>query len=65
MIERSPRTHTLRIDVPLNLEANPHAETWDVQSALAEALKVIMPIVRVGTLGLLCDDPQVTLEEVP
>ena len=49
------------VSVPLNLDANPHAEEWDIQGALAEAMKVVLPLIRVGTLGLLCGDPTVTL----
>lgn len=63
MAARQIPTHILKISVPLNLDANPAAETYDIQDALAEALKVIMPLVRVGTLGLLCDHPEVTMEE--
>jgi hypothetical protein len=62
MREQKRPTHVLDISVPLNLEANPAAESWDIEGALAEALKVILPLVRVGTLGLLCDDPIVTFE---
>lgn len=63
--ERRAPTHTLTIRVPLNLDANPAAETWDIQAALAEALKLILSVSRVGTLSLLCDDPIVTLYELP
>jgi hypothetical protein len=62
--EQRPPTHTLTIAVPLNLEANPAAEHWDIQGALTEAMKAIMPMVRLGTLGLLCGDTVVTVEEV-
>lgn len=54
----------LIISVPLNLDANPAAEDWDIQGAMAEALKTILQVTRLGTLTLLCDDPMVTLEEV-
>lgn len=57
-------THTLTISVPLNLDANHAAEQWDIQAALAEAMKAIMPMIRLGTLGLLCGDTMVSLEEV-
>lgn len=38
------------------------AEQYDIKGALAEAMRVILPLVRLGTLGLLCDDILVTLE---
>lgn len=63
MRDRTPPTHILRIDVPLDLKANAAAEEWDIRDAMAEAVQVIVRIARVGTLGLLCDDPVVTLVE--
>lgn len=60
---QSNPTHLLTVTIPLNLNANPAAETYDIQDAMQEALKVIMPIAKVGTLGILCDDPHVAMEE--
>lgn len=60
---RSEPTHTLLIAVPLNMDANPAAEGWDTQAAFVEAIGAILPLIRVGTLGLLCDQIQVTLED--
>ena len=57
----SEPTHTLIVSVPLNLNANPAAETWDIQDALTEATKAILPLIGLGTLGLLCEEPIVTL----
>ncbi len=62
--ERREPTHMLRVEVPLNLKANPAAETWDIEDALAEAVGVVLRLARLGTLGLLCDDPSVTLDSV-
>jgi hypothetical protein len=62
--EKRPPTHTLTFSVPLNLEANAAAESWDIQIALAEAMKAIMPMIRLGTLGLLCGEIVVNLEAV-
>ena len=62
--ERRPTTHTLTISVPLNLDDNPAAEQWDIQGALAEAMKAIMPMIRLGTLGLLCGDTVVSVEAI-
>ena len=59
--ERKNPTHILKVEVSLNLEANPAAESWDIQEALAEAMKAILPMIGLGTLGLLCGDPCVTL----
>jgi hypothetical protein len=61
--ERRAPTHMLTISVPLDLGENPAAESWDIQGALAEAMKAIMPMIRLGTLGLLCADPTVTMDE--
>ena len=61
-IERRAPTHALTITVPLNLDANPAAESYDIQDAMAEAVQVVLRIARVGTLGLLSDNPIVTLE---
>jgi hypothetical protein len=45
------------------MDANPAAEGWDTQAAFVEAIGAILPLIRVGTLGLLCDQIQVTLED--
>ena len=50
MTARRMPTHILTISVPLNLEANPATE-----ECVAEVLKEVMPIIRVGT-------PNVTLK---
>lgn len=60
--ERRVPTYTLTIRVSLNLNADP-AKSPDIQIALAQALKVIMPLIGLGTLGLLCDDSIVMLED--
>lgn len=64
MIERKPPTHLLQINVPLNLEANPAVESYVIQDAMHEALQLVVRIARVGTLGLLCDDPEVVFRPV-
>jgi hypothetical protein len=61
--ERRASTHILRFEVPLNLEANPAAESYDIEDAMRQAFDMILAILRVGTLGLLCDDIIVTLED--
>jgi hypothetical protein len=61
--EKRDPTHTLTISVPLNLDANPAAESWDIQEAFREAITAILPIVSLGTLGLRCGDVVVALEE--
>lgn len=61
--ERQEPTHLLRITVPLNLKANPAAESYDIQGAMAEAVQVVVRLARLGTLGLLCDDLEVTMQE--
>lgn len=63
-IEWRTPTHTLTITVPLNLEANLAAEGHGIQGALAHAMNAILPMTELGTLGLLCDQIVVTLEEV-
>lgn len=62
--KRRDPTHTLRIDIPLNLTANPAAETWDIEGAMREAMTMVHGVARVGTLGLLCDQIVVTLEDL-
>jgi hypothetical protein len=61
--ERREPTHTLTISIPLDLEANPAAESWDVQSAMQQALSVLLPILSLGTLGLRCGDFDVWMKE--
>lgn len=56
-------THTLTISVPLNLDANPAAESWDIQQAFREAITAILPITSLGTLGLRCGDVVVEVKE--
>jgi hypothetical protein len=63
MASKTEPTHILRLEIALNLESNPAAESYDIQGALAEAVDVTLPLVRLGTLGLLCGDVNVTLEE--
>ena len=60
--EQSVATHTLTLSVPLNLTANPAAEEYDIQEALAQAMNVILPMIRLGTLGLICDQIVATME---
>ena len=55
-VELREPTHMLTITVPLDMDANPAAETWDIGDAVAEALKAIIAMIRLGTLGLLCGD---------
>jgi hypothetical protein len=62
-IEAAETTHILRMDVPLNLTANPAAEGYDIEGAMRQALDLGLAIARVGTLGLLCGDVVVTMEE--
>lgn len=50
--ERRELIHTLTISVPLNLDANPAAESWDIQEAFREAIAALLPIISLGTLGL-------------
>ena len=57
--ERRAPTHIMRIEVLLNLTDAPY--DYD---AVADALKLALSISRAGFAGLICDDPQVTLEEV-
>ena len=54
LTERRERTHTLTIEAPLDLGANAAAEDWDIQAAFAQAMDAILPMIRLGTLGLLC-----------
>src|SRR6185312_14026551 len=49
--ERRAPTHILRIEMPLDLDANSAAERFDIEGALAEALKLITSVAKVGTLG--------------
>lgn len=63
MPDRREPTHTLTIAVPLNLDANPAAESYDIQGAMAEAMQAVLPMIRLGTLGLMCDQIVVTMEE--
>lgn len=58
MIERRAPTHILTVEVPLALDV-PH-EFDPVQ----DALRMIVPITRLGTSGALCDDAQVTIREI-
>lgn len=60
--EQRPRTHTLTIEVPVNL-ADSDVPQADLQEAMSDVLRCVMPIVKLGTLGLLCDDVQVTFSE--
>jgi hypothetical protein len=59
--EQHDPTHTLTLEVPLNLTANPAAEEWDIEGALAQAMAAILPMIRLGTLGLICGQVNVTL----
>lgn len=52
-------THIMRIEIPLCL-ADPSSEFDPV----ADALKLVLSISRVGFAGQICDDPQVTMTEV-
>lgn len=61
---RRDPTHVLRIEVPLNLDGNPAAEKWDIDGAFQQAMGAILPMLRVGTLGLLCDEVTVTMVEL-
>jgi transcriptional regulator with XRE-family HTH domain len=47
----------------LNDPANPAAEGYDIEGAMRQALDLGLAIARVGTLGLLCGDVVVTMEE--
>jgi hypothetical protein len=60
--ERREPTHTLTISVPLDLGVNPAAQEWDIQEAFREALRWILPVTRLGTLGLLCGEITVDVE---
>jgi hypothetical protein len=62
--ERRDPTHILRLDVPLDLTANPAAEEFDIEGAMRQAFEIVLAVARVGTLGLLCGDVVVTMEEV-
>jgi hypothetical protein len=59
----SPPSHILRLEVPLDFKANPAAEESDIEGAMRQAMAAILPMLRVGTLGLLCGQIDVTLEE--
>jgi hypothetical protein len=41
----------------------PAAEGYDIEGAMRQALDLGLAIARVGTLGLLCGDVVVTMEE--
>ena len=47
--EQSVATHTLTLSVPLNLTANPAAEEYDIQEALAQAMKSTAATHMVGS----------------
>jgi hypothetical protein len=36
-------------------------QSSEIQSAFADAMKVVMPLARLGTLGLLCGHPVVSV----
>ena len=61
-MEYKKPTHILKIEVPLHFDTDSVSEL-DIQDALAEIIRVIMPIVKLGTLKLLCGDPSVSFEE--
>ena len=63
--EQKRPTHVLTITVPLNFDANPAAEDYDIQGAFQEAVTTVVQMSRLGTLGLICDQIQVELLERP
>lgn len=64
LTEKLPPTHILRIEVPLNLKDNLAVEEWDIQGAFAAAMSAVLPMTRLGTLGLICNDIIVSVDEV-
>ena len=61
-VEKRDPTYMLTVSVPLDIEDG-EAETRDVQGGLAAALHVILPLINLGTSGLLCGEITVTLDK--
>lgn len=57
--QRKP-THTLRIDVPLNVLA---VDAEQLSHDMGQAMQVIMGLTQLGTRGILCDTVQVSMIE--
>jgi hypothetical protein len=62
-IEKRDPDHLMTITVPLDMGGNSAAAAWDVQDALAQAMRAIMPMIRLGTLELLCGEVVVQIDE--
>lgn len=61
LIERKPPTHTLVVELPLSLGD----VTDSPRDELTEALNLVLTLARLGTLGILCGDIEVTLKDTP
>lgn len=56
--ERLPRTHTLRIDVPLHLDEKLRPYDYDV---VQDAVRMSLAISRAAYEGHICDDVMVEM----
>ncbi len=61
--ERREPTHELTIRVPLNLAANP-TSAHDIQDAFQQAMNALLPVIRLGTLGVWCGDTMVEVADL-
>jgi hypothetical protein len=55
-------THRLTVSLDLDFKTPPHDE---IESAMREALEVILGLTRLVSLGILTDDPMATIVELP
>ena len=61
MRERGPRTHTLIIEVPLDLNGVEKLDYHPVE----QALNLVMTVSKLAIDGVTCDDVTVRLEAKP
>lgn len=63
MIEQRPGTHILKFEIPLDLHANDAASGVEIEYAFREVVTTILPLIKLGTLGLICDQVTVSMAE--
>lgn len=61
MIERSPATHVLRVEVPLCL-SDPMDE--HDEQAIKDSIGLALSLSRAAVSGRICDTPEITLNAV-
>lgn len=58
-ITKKKPTHVVVVEIPLHIE---EGQTFPA-GPFREALRVVLALVRLGTVQLLCDDPNVSIRE--